>query len=586
MVETPGGGYKEKYLNALDDQERQQKQFNFQMELLRKTISHLGAASQGLDKNLDATLLLLKEKMRGGSSHQVIEQMERVQQAVVNFERNREQEQQLIVDKLRGLLQVSLTLKLPKELRDKVKGFSKNLQAALVSYRAYPRVLGELTLLQQSALEAAMNPSLSFFQRIKSGRTLSPEGDQDPEPPIGKADEAKFAAENLQLAPNESAPLEHNIAPSLRDAGVSSSSGHLLEEDGYEQVATRIALTLRELMENIEPNDIVRHRVDMVRSRIERGMDWFSLSVTLEDIRDILMQRYLDVDREFTQYLQDVNKELSTISGALGLALEREAEANSAATDLSEAVSGEVDKIQESLKESISIDALKTTVNSHLAVIQDALTDYSDVQQRSSESVTGELRKLLIKVEAIEEESSKTKELLEEERYRATHDTLTGLPNREAYNERAFHELQRFQRYGHSLAIAVCDIDHFKKINDSFGHQAGDKVLKLIARVVSTRLRKVDFVSRYGGEEFVILLPETSPAEGKKALDKIRKVVSKAAFRFKDRPVNMTISFGITAFISDDSVESAFERADKALYTAKNSGRNCCVIAEAVEPEA
>lgn len=581
------GSYKEKYLTVLDEQERQEKQFAYQLEQMRKTLNHLAAAAQGLDKNLDASLLALREKIRGATGPQVIEQMERVQQAVTEFERQRERENSVAAEKMRLLLAEFLALKLPADLRDKLRAFSKSLQPALHSYRSYPRVLNELTLLLQSALQAAMNPPQTFFQRLRPGRTLEPARSSQDGPP---SPEAPFSAESLQLAPDPNLKAEHNVAPSLSglsNATASLKGASLLDEDSYEKVAGRIALTLRELVDNIEPNDVVRHRVDMVRLRIERGMDWYALSVTLEDIRDILMQRYLDVDREFSRYLQGVNQELKAIGEVLGVALDREESDRVAADTLSEAVTSEVEKLHSSLAASAGIDSLKQAVSHHLEVIQGALTEFRTSQSRENQLALGEeLRRLLAKVESIEHESSKTKELLEEERYRATHDSLTGLPNREAYNERAFHELQRYQRYGHPLTLAVCDIDHFKSINDSYGHQAGDKVIKLIARVIATRLRKVDLVARYGGEEFVILLPETGPLQARKVLDKVRAAVASAAFRFRDNPVTISISFGITGFVSDDSVESAFARADKALYQAKAEGRNRCVVSDEAPDEA
>jgi|GEM_PF-389950 len=598
MVETPGGsdtslvsgvGYKDKYLQVLEDQERSQKQFAFQLEVMRKTLNHLGVAANGLDKNLDAALLLLREKMRGAPGPHVIEQMEVVQKAVATFELSREKENTVAATKMRALLDEYLSLKLPADLRDKLRGFSKGTQQALSNYRAYPLVLGELILLQEAALHAAMNPSTSFFQRLRGGNTLksAKSGQQLNE----QARELKAVDEDgFQLAPDSNGKTEHNVAPSISSFSVATDSvknRHLLDEEGYEKVAGRIALTLSELVENIEPNDVVRHKVDIVRLRIERGMDWFALSVTLEDIRDILMQRYLDVDREFSQYLQEVNKELHAIGESLGVALEHEAGALKAVHKLSNTVSDEVEKIHSTMATTDSVQNLKETVSSHLVVIQSALSEYREARdENESESLSKDLRKLLAKVESIESESNKTKELLEEERYRATHDALTGLPNREAYNERAFQELQRFQRYGRPLSMAVCDIDFFKKINDTYGHQAGDRVLKLIAKVVSTRLRKVDFVARYGGEEFVMILPETGPQHALKVLDKIRGAVASAAFRFKEAPVKITISFGITGFVSDDSVELAFARADKAMYQAKAKGRNCCVVAEHRETDA
>jgi len=141
-------------------------------------------------------------------------------------------------------------------------------------------------------------------------------------------------------------------------------------------------------------------------------------------------------------------------------------------------------------------------------------------------------------------------------------------------------EHDRFKRYGHPLTMAICDIDFFKKINDGFGHQVGDKVLQLISKVVSTRLRNVDFIARYGGEEFVILLPETSSDKAFGVLDKIRAAVAKTPFRFKEKPLQITISFGIADFTKDQSLDDVFAKADAALYKAKENGRNQCVIAE------
>ncbi|WP_019602531.1 GGDEF domain-containing protein [Teredinibacter turnerae] len=573
MVETAGGSYKEKYLQALADQERQEKQFQFQLEMLRKALNHLAAAAQGLDKTLDAELLLLKDRMRGASGHQVVDQFERVQKAVIQFERLRDSEHSTAAGKMRAMLEGLLVLQLPDDLARKVQSAARAMEQSLHNYRSYPLVLGEVTLLQQAALEAAMNPKAGFWQRLKGGRTVQSRAESVETPERQrKSVSAELTDENLQLAPAGGADLNTVPAP-LKPAN------HLLAEDDFDKVAERICRTLRNLVESIEPNDIVRHKVDIVRARIQRGLDWFALAVTLDDLRDILMQRYLDVDREFSQYLLQVNAELRSISDVLGIALEQENQVQQAAQTLSKKVGDEVEKIHASLAASTEIQSLKQAVTNHLDVIHKALAEFHSGHLRAENAnLSDQLQALLAKVESIESESSKTKELLEEERYRATHDSLTGLPNREAYNERVYQEYRRFTRYSRPLGIAVCDIDHFKKINDNFGHQTGDRVLKLIARLISTRLRKVDFVARYGGEEFVILLPETSASQSRSVLDKIRAAVAKAAFRFGDDPVKITLSFGISAFRSDDTIETAFQRADKALYQAKADGRNRCVV--------
>ena len=191
-----------------------------------------------------------------------------------------------------------------------------------------------------------------------------------------------------------------------------------------------------------------------------------------------------------------------------------------------------------------------------------------------TDSLAEQMEKLSKKIRSVEAESERTKSLLDEERRRANLDTLTQLPNRSAYNERAFHELRRFKRYHRPLSLAVCDIDFFKRVNDKFGHRSGDKALKVIAKAICQNVRKVDFVARLGGEEFVLILPETTGEDAFKVLEKVRKYVASIPFKFKQDLIPITISFGITQFEADDSMESVFERADKALYMAKKSGRN------------
>ena len=166
---------------------------------------------------------------------------------------------------------------------------------------------------------------------------------------------------------------------------------------------------------------------------------------------------------------------------------------------------------------------------------------------------------------------------LEEQRARLLRDSLTQLPNREAWDDRLGQEYLRWQRYQRPLALLVGDVDRFKHINDSYGHQAGDKVLRIIARTIAGRVRKTDFVARYGGEEFVFLLPETDEAAALSIAEALRQAVEQCPFHFREERLSITMSFGLSSFREGDSPSSVFERADRALYQAKQSGRNCCM---------
>jgi len=153
-------------------------------------------------------------------------------------------------------------------------------------------------------------------------------------------------------------------------------------------------------------------------------------------------------------------------------------------------------------------------------------------------------------------------------------DSVTELPNRAAYDERIDIEYQRAKRYTTPLTLAIIDIDHFKRINDTYGHIAGDKTLKVLGQMLNRWLRKTDFVARYGGEEFALLLPEQSIHNVKGVLDRLCNRISKLPFKFKQKDVRITVSIGAAGFRDNDTVESLFERADASLYRAKNSGRN------------
>nr|WP_232349172.1 GGDEF domain-containing protein [Neptunomonas qingdaonensis] len=163
---------------------------------------------------------------------------------------------------------------------------------------------------------------------------------------------------------------------------------------------------------------------------------------------------------------------------------------------------------------------------------------------------------------------------MEEERLKARTDALTGLPNRAAYDDHLEKEFERWARYQQGFSVAVGDLDFFKRINDTYGHLAGDKVLRLISRVLTKNLRGSDFVARFGGEEFVILMPSTQAEEGAKAIEKLRESISKSPFNFHGQPVTITMSFGVTETRESDTKDGLFARADAALYKAKQEGRN------------
>lgn len=159
----------------------------------------------------------------------------------------------------------------------------------------------------------------------------------------------------------------------------------------------------------------------------------------------------------------------------------------------------------------------------------------------------------------------------------ATRDPLTSLPNRRTVMEHFEREVARIERQcdgPRALGISVLDIDHFKRINDTYGHQAGDEILRKVSRTIEATIRTGDYIGRIGGEEFLILFPDTSPEFTIPAAERIRRAIEALRFDALPEGYRVTVSQGVALHQAGEPLEATFKRADEALYQAKNSGRN------------
>jgi diguanylate cyclase len=158
---------------------------------------------------------------------------------------------------------------------------------------------------------------------------------------------------------------------------------------------------------------------------------------------------------------------------------------------------------------------------------------------------------------------------------RAYYDVLLdGVYNRLAFTEKLEQEVAQFRRYRHPFSLLIFDLDHFKQINDTYGHQAGDQVLKTLATRIKYLLRAGDFFARYGGDELVQILPHTPLSGAALVAERLCNLVRKTTFTASNCPLQLTLSIGIATICGDDTAEALMARADQALYLAKEQGRN------------
>lgn len=316
-------------------------------------------------------------------------------------------------------------------------------------------------------------------------------------------------------------------------------------------------------------------RIETVVARAAGIEDFYPVKTELlAMIQDYAFQVRHQRD-EAAEFIREIGRRLIDVeSQALGSA-ESTLDMHDSNTEFRKLIEEHLDDLNRNVDISSTLAELKDAVVSKLTTIKIAIQRQSkeDIEHRKSvEATVSELKKgLLIMKKEVARADEKArlyeKELLE--------DPLTGAYNRRAYDKRLQEEMDRFIRYGRIFSLLLIDVDHFKKINDTYGHAVGDKCLQEIIARIGPALRKNDFLARFGGEEFTVIMPETDRQGGIETAEKLRGIIEKIEFIHKGDRVSITISVGVTQVMADDKMlDSIFSRVDQAMYEAKDTGRN------------
>ncbi|WP_176508398.1 MULTISPECIES: GGDEF domain-containing protein [Pseudomonas] len=345
-------------------------------------------------------------------------------------------------------------------------------------------------------------------------------------------------------------------------------------EPPYSQVAAHIEQTLIGLLDDLSLPERHKAQAQEMRERVARGLNWYELIPVLDDLAVLMLAITDSGQHEFEAYLQQLNERLDSFQSHLHEASAGHADNSSAARELDNQLREQVGGLQSSVQGAVDVDSLKHILENRLETLLGTMDEHQHERDRREQELAGRLQGLAERVASMEQEALGYREHLEEQRQKALIDPLTGLPNRAAWSEQVEREMLDWQESGGHLAMAILDLDHFKRINDSYGHLAGDKVLKIVADQLRKRLRPRDFIARFGGEEFVLLLPQTSPAAAAQVAEALRAAIEACPFHFKGERVVITTSIGLSAFRSGERGDQVLKRADAALYRAKDQGRN------------
>ncbi len=216
----------------------------------------------------------------------------------------------------------------------------------------------------------------------------------------------------------------------------------------------------------------------------------------------------------------------------------------------------------------------KARTLSEVQEIREALLKQAQGLQERTRQMVEDVRLAQTQVDDANKKVESLKQQMEKVKQEIIIDPLTRTYNRRAYDEKIKQEMMGFQRYSRPTALAIVDIDHFKNVNDTYGHRTGDGVLRILSGVMKKEIREIDVLARYGGEEFALILPHTSYEQALDVTERIRRKVEESRFTYKSKPFSVTISIGVGTLRAEDTLETYVERVDQALYRAKNSGRN------------
>mgnify|MGYP001819120329 CR=1 FL=1 len=510
--------WKADYTELLQQHERQAATHAELEQLLTRTVIRLTLAASGLDGKLDSHLKRIRDAVRKGADPRLSEQLNRLSDELMHLSEDEEVETPDISD-ICGRLVSRLSLSSADAL---------NASKLLAELLDNPAQISDPALDQLAALlNRAPGPE-------KRGPGL-----------LGRI----FSAEQ-RTAGQSSTPTPNEILLNLLEQA--SWPGHW-------------------------GTDISQMKASLSTSPAEDA--WVGV---LQDLLPLSARSYGEAQSEIEEagsFLEELTRRLQDLDEHLRYAHDGREEVVGYGRRFSDQVSAQVDGLESSVSEAVDLHQLKTVVSERLNAITQTMEEFLRDERQWFQKNEDNEQELRERLKVLEEESTDLRFRMLEAHHMALQDAVTGLPNRMAYDERIEQEHARWKRFGEPLTLLVWDVDNFKSINDRFGHQAGDKALRIIAESLRKRLRETDFIARYGGEEFVTLLSGAEQKMALKVADEMRQGVMNCGFHSKNRAIPVTISCGISCFSEGDTVAAVFARADKALYEAKRKGKNRCEMA-------
>lgn len=545
--------WKDKYFEQKESFDEELQIAEEYASLLQRLLVRVSLAAENVSTELDSELDSLRVAIRSATpqKNDLAIRLKRIDDIILSTDETKLKNTEKVVESMQLLIDQLLPLKIPRAQKGALRKLSKSVSNRASNFHEYPGILSEYAILQAESLKQfaeSAGKSSGFFSRLLSS--------SDP----------KRVADPEEDSPHSMSDLELEVAPE-------QGEGDEIVP-GYYAISTHIRETLNHLLNQLSFPESASREVASLRSRIAMELNWYELGPTLDDLASLVISVVGKGQRDFENFLMELDNRLGRVQDFLSESQQHDKRRSGRDLELDRVVREQVSEISLRVSDASDIEELKQSITDHLDRISREMDSFTAEELQRENEKEAELKLLQERLKSMEHETQYIRKRLKEERSKALTDVLTGLPNREAYDERLELELERWKRYRKPATLVVADIDHFKSVNDDYGHLAGDKVLQIMAKEIQRRIRKTDFVARYGGEEFVIILPETDINVAKTVIDKTREMISRLPFHFRDENIQITMSFGMTEFEGELAHSGLFDRADKALYNAKKNNRN------------
>ncbi|MGD9390637.1 MAG: diguanylate cyclase [Thioalkalispiraceae bacterium] len=589
--------WRKKYYDSLGELEDKEQQWAETESFLRILVSRLTLIAETDDHNLNKQLDELRQSIREEqSSHDLKRSIEKISANINKLDTTKGKSKALDpVAPLRSLLD---KLQIPDQLRKQERHLRKHLDVAdsndieqvvqnMVDLIGY---INEFSTSKQPVRQ----PEQADQHHAGTTPEVKPQTEAEEKKSKGFLSSlfsARQADENRQVdATRQKQPTKQKQADATRGDEPASASATATEiQESLAQASNDQAIdikaaceTLIDLIEHFDlPGDLALE-ANLIKDRLEKCSTRDELISLIEALAELVSEVHQRVEQErsdLESFLKQLTDRLHEIDSDIRGTAKVHTESHQHSQDLNKAVKGHVKGIEDSVSQALDLDSLKRAIQSRVVILRDHMDKFIAEEEQRHQQSSQLIEKLQDRVRNMESETETLKQEVRKKQEEATHDALTGIANRLAYDERIASEIARNKRYQSPLTLLVWDVDNFKSINDTYGHAAGDKVLKVIAKVLETNIRETDFIARYGGEEFVIIMPETTIEAAVPVADKLRKAVEACEFHFKEKRVVITASCGLAELKHNETETQLFERADNALYQAKEAGRNRCLSA-------